>query len=509
MTASTASPDDHGGTDYAKLLRDLMPKVLSSIPPSLRRKLLQADVRPECTAGLLRIMRGFQNMEPWVFRLAPPFVRLEVSDCVTGEAEPWSRREIGIVAFLCILVIVVATATYVDGFTNRDPKSKKTHSALFDLVTGFSATSNTRLLLRVADKAKPDQYALQFLHGMRFFGIVHIALGHCGSVMSDTWSGMLNLFTLSERWSFMIITAGFSSVDTFFFLSGFFLCFTITRQKRNGPIVFIIGIRNFYSVSVKDIIPHMWYLSTDFQLFVVSLVVLLILKRLMLQTLDEYYIRPYYHAVCYFGGCVTYLIIDDFRNARISKNLQRVGWYGTVACALFCVFVKFAWYTSPDPVPMGVKLLAAFFDRILWTLVLAWITLACSTGRGGVLSKLLSWNAYVPLSKLSFGVYLIHVPFLHLWFHSSRERRYWSVFNQMTLLFALLVWSFLLSYLAFLVCEAPTAALDKLVFTKLIGGRGNKQATNCSGETQPGNGHIDSSDVKKQKNVEECVMSRC
>ncbi|XP_037279501.2 nose resistant to fluoxetine protein 6-like [Rhipicephalus microplus] len=317
----------------------------------------------------------------------------------------------------------------------------------------------------------------------------------------------------------------------------------------------ILQIRNFYTISVTDVVVHVWYLSTDFQLFAVSLVVLLILKRrkililatfiflsvlgcvvstcvvagfhlppfmifpgpipdLMLRTLDEYYIRPYYHAVCYFGGCLTYLILEDFRKARLSKNLQRVGWYGTVASTLFCVFVKFAWYTSPDPVPVGVALLAAFLDRILWTLFLAWITLTCSTGRGGALTKLLSWNAYVPLSKLSFGVYLIHVPFLHLWFYSSRERRYWSVFNQITLLFALLVWSFLLSYLAFLVCEAPTAALDKLIFTKLTGGSGKKQATISKEptnhvKTQPENNYIDSCDVKTQKNGDDCFVSRC
>ncbi|XP_049271195.1 nose resistant to fluoxetine protein 6 [Rhipicephalus sanguineus] len=271
----------------------------------------------------------------------------------------------------------------------------------------------------------------------------------------------------------------------------------------------VLQIRNFYRITGKDVLPHTWYLSADFQLFVISLLVLLIFKRLMLRTLDEYYIRPYYHAVCYFGGCMTCLTVDDFRESKISKRLQQVGWCVSVACMFFCVFVKFAWYTSLNPVPMGVALFAAFFDRILWTLFLAWITLACCSGRGGVLTKLLSWNAYVPLSKLSFGVYLIHVPFLQLWFHSSRERRYWSVFNQMTLLFALLVWSFLLSYLAFLVCEAPTAALDKLVFTALLGGRGNKQTTNNLVKTQPENNKIDGSDVKTQKNPEENAVSRC
>ncbi|XP_070389399.1 uncharacterized protein [Dermacentor albipictus] len=122
----------------------------------------------------------------------------------------------------------------------------------------------------------------------------------------------------------------------------------------------LLQIRNFDGIRERDVIPHVWYLSTDFQLFVVSLVTLLIFKRhrtltvgafallsllgciagtfiaavfqlppfmifpgssadLMLRTLNEYYIRPYYHAVCYFGGCMTYLVLDDFKERKLSK----------------------------------------------------------------------------------------------------------------------------------------------------------------------------------------------
>ncbi|KAH8038549.1 hypothetical protein HPB51_001813 [Rhipicephalus microplus] len=82
----------------------------------------------------------------------------------------------------------------------------------------------------------------------------------------------------------------------------------------------------------------------------------------------------------------------------------------------------------------------------------------------GPVNTFLSWNAFLPLSKLAYGVYLIHMPFIELMMHSSRERVYYSEFSQVTLLFAVLVWCFLLSYFAFIACEAPTAALDKLVF---------------------------------------------
>ncbi|XP_049272623.1 nose resistant to fluoxetine protein 6-like isoform X2 [Rhipicephalus sanguineus] len=230
---------------------------------------------------------------------------------------------------------------------------------------------------------------------------------------------------------------------------------------------FLLQIRNFFELTPQTVLGHTWYLSADFQLFVISLLTLLFFKRIVMQTANEYYIRPFYHAVCYFSGCMAFLVIDDMKERKMSKGVQLVGWCVAIGCCFCCVFMKHAWYASPNPTSEAGKLFAAFFDRVLWSVFLSWITLACSTGRGGFLSKFLSFNAFVPLSKLSFGVYLIHFPFIQLMLHASRERVFWSHFNQITLFFALMVWSFLLAYLEYLVCEGPTAVLDKLAFQRL------------------------------------------
>nr|XP_037268672.1 uncharacterized protein LOC119160020 [Rhipicephalus microplus] len=424
--------------DYLQMLRNALASGFANMPIALRRKLLSADIAPECNAGLLRTTRAFQNLEPWALRLLdasgkfptgllqgsrvdlgafdecletevrdsygdvitraqycnllvyvenstavegkfdsfssvlhpklqyfknyftveelpvvrmamcfveecsqrdlqalvdamkPPLVRLEVSNCVTAQVEPWSNAQLGIMMFLCVLLVIISAATFTDHMMKVKPKFIGKHGALSELIKGFSASSNTRMLLRVADKSNTDIYSLQFLHGMRFFCLVHIVFGHCGQTMSDNWSRYLNLLIASDQWTYMVLSAGFSSVGTFFFLSGFFLSLTVSRQKRSGPLVFIIGvirrliriafplffvimclylmprfvfgpdtksffdklyedvahhwwhlllmIRNFTEITIWDVLPHLWYLSTDFQLFTVSLVVLLAFK---------------------------------------------------------------------------------------------------------------------------------------------------------------------------------------------------------------------------------------
>ncbi|XP_049528291.1 uncharacterized protein LOC125947507 [Dermacentor silvarum] len=70
---TSTSPDNPGGEtsaiDYAQVARDVVVAGLSKVPPSVIRRLLEADVRPECSTALVRTMRAFQDLEPWALRL--------------------------------------------------------------------------------------------------------------------------------------------------------------------------------------------------------------------------------------------------------------------------------------------------------------------------------------------------------------------------------------------------------------------------------------------------------
>ncbi|KAL3240145.1 hypothetical protein MRX96_047984 [Rhipicephalus microplus] len=504
---------------------------------------------------------GQRDLQVLVDSLNPPsMISVQVSNCVTAEPEPWTETQIAITSFLGVLVVLVISATATDYIIRtRSPENGK-RSSLIQTILAFSATSNTRDLLRVADKANAHQYAMQFLHGLRFVCVVHIVMCHFYTCLSDSWSSLQTPFADSDKWSHMLVAAGSNFVGTFFFLSGFLLCFSTSRVRTNGPAYFLtnvakrwirfcaplfflimclyvsprfvtgpdaktgfqklfdeitthwwhllLQIRNFYEVTIWDVLIHTWYLSADFQLFLVALMTLVLLKgrkvalvvafsvlsllgcsvgtwivahhqllpiiifpgpnaTLMSRTQNLYYIRPYYHTVSYFSGCIAFLLAEDFRKKNISKGVQLAGWCVSLSCGLISVFGKLPWYRSPNPTSETVTLFVAFFDRIVWCVFLVWITLACSSGRGGIIGRFLSWSAFVPLSKLSFGVFLIHQPFINLMLHASRERVLWTRFNMVTLWFSVLVWSFMLSYLEFLACEAPVTKLNSLIFGRI------------------------------------------
>nr|XP_054919486.1 nose resistant to fluoxetine protein 6-like [Dermacentor andersoni] len=310
---------------------------------------------------------------------------------------------------------------------------------------------------------------------MRLLSLVWIMLGHSYGTISDTLSGMANNIGYFERWENMIVTGGYLSVDTFFFLSGFLMCYTIAKQRASGWIIFLLAtirrfirsttpvffmimcmyllpaitsgpdaksffdkfyyevnnhwwdlllqIRNFRGEITFSVLPHIWYLSADYQLFLVSLVIVLLLKNrhrcaigafvllsllscslatwqvagthmnpfmvamtetvpMLMDTMNNYYVLPFYHAVAYFSGCITYFLMNEYKERPLSKALQVIAWCVSLAAGLCCLFMKIGWYQQRNPTSESGKLFAAFFDRILWSLCVSWITFACSTARG-------------------------------------------------------------------------------------------------------------------------------
>ncbi len=46
---------------------------------------------------------------------------------------------------------------------------------------------------------------------------------------------------------------------------------------------------------------------------------------------------------------------------------------------------------------------------IIWAINTATIIWMCFTGNGGLINKFVSWKAFIPLSRLTYSVYLTHV----------------------------------------------------------------------------------------------------
>jgi peptidoglycan/LPS O-acetylase OafA/YrhL len=64
-------------------------------------------------------------------------------------------------------------------------------------------------------------------------------------------------------------------------------------------------------------------------------------------------------------------------------------------------------------------------SRTAWSLSLAWITLTCVKGRGGLVDSFLSWGLFQPLAKMTYTAYLIHQPLIFV--HLAMQSEAWEL----------------------------------------------------------------------------------
>ncbi|GFS92343.1 putative RNA-directed DNA polymerase from transposon BS [Nephila pilipes] len=95
----------------------------------------------------------------------------------------------------------------------------------------------------------------------------------------------------------------------------------------------------------------------------------------------------------------------------------------------------------------------------LFSCSMAWILFVCLVGEGGFMNRILSCKLFLPLSRLSYCVYLIHVSVAHRYHHMVEEISDFSTLSLMQMFFHVFLWSYLISFGATLLFEIPVVKL--------------------------------------------------
>ncbi|XP_064459085.1 nose resistant to fluoxetine protein 6-like [Ornithodoros turicata] len=520
-------------------------------------------------------------------------INADARNCVTNQYPPPDTRQIGIIAALGVLILTILMSTVIDLLLTRKHGEGAHRGTPAKIMTAFSVRANTRMLLAQADK-ESDAYTFRFLHGIRFISMAWIVLGHAYSSGTNVAGRLANVLAYSDRISYVMISGAYLSVDTFLFLGGFLLTYNMAKHGRGGsrlllwitsvcrfyiriitPVSFMImclyllplvisgpraqelyeriftdirenwwplmlNIRNMNDVNVEPL-GHLWYLSVAFQVFAVSVTVLLFFRRQpwlaigtfsilstasctystfkvygtellpfpipqsqtfnnFLNSLNDLYIQTPIHAVSFFVGCITSILLSMYKGAKISAMSQAILWILGTIFANTAVLMTYDFNRGHQP-PHWAVLCATFSQRALWSAWLAWLTIASATGRGGFICSLLSWKAFIPLSRLSYGVYLIQVPFYFVRDFTARERIFYSDFTVLTQFCGALVWCYTLSFFLFIACEAPVGRLEKLVFLRervIEKKRTTDKETSCERDSsKPPSGHVNNGFIER------------
>ncbi|XP_054157276.1 nose resistant to fluoxetine protein 6-like [Oppia nitens] len=362
---------------------------------------------------------------------------------------------------LFAFILLNITSTLLDIYQNDWPLH------IDWIITAFSMRHNLHKLM----STDTESQSLSCIHGIRVVTITWVILGHCMLYSNyqafDRTFDSRHIFTAIDLQPFLNTSYG---VDTFFVISGIlttYVTFSITNGDRNGfsmlgylmsrylrltpllglfilftfllplvssgpywhetvePIIDrcttnwwlnLIYLQNYINVD-QICLLHTWYLSCDMQFHIISLLIIIAFYR--------------------------------SRSAGMSLNTAVMIGFGLTTAAII--------YVRQFP--------PAVINTQRSTL---WLIMGCVSGYGRPVNTFLSWKAFVPLSRLTYSVYLTHVWWLWTFMGTLRERVDLSRYSMSMIFLSIWLGSYLLAFIFALIVEYPILHIQKKISTKVI-----------------------------------------
>nr|KAG5705740.1 hypothetical protein BaRGS_027399 [Batillaria attramentaria] len=151
---------------------------------------------------------------------------------------------------------------------------------------------------------------------------------------------------------------------------------------------------------------------------------------------------------------------------KINKIVNLSIWAVATGSAMGVVYGLYDAYNG-HPITLSVAAFYNAVNRQVWALCVSWVVVACVTGNGGFVNTILSWRALIPLSRLTYCVYLMHIMMMELYCTILL----FTVLHDATLtvvsfFLTMLVLTYMGAMVASLAFEAPMMALEKVIFAR-------------------------------------------
>lgn len=185
----------------------------------------------------------------------------------------------------------------------------------------------------------------------------------------------------------------------------------------------LIGIQNY--MTDKSCLSHAWYIGADMQLYAISPLLLFPLNRYRWKFIkvlvglflaSAFYLFYAYHIADHpwnvifgtharFGPWIAGIILGFYlyqaKEARVDK-VKRSKYL--VLSSIVWILAYYIFYSQPTYAYYAV------YNRHLFAIFITWLIYSCQNGYLPILNKCLSLPCFQFTSKLSYCVYLLHLP---------------------------------------------------------------------------------------------------
>ncbi|XP_071115657.1 nose resistant to fluoxetine protein 6-like [Haliotis cracherodii] len=180
----------------------------------------------------------------------------------------------------------------------------------------------------------------------------------------------------------------------------------------------------------------------------------------------KYYFKPWCRMGPYIIGLVAgYILYTTKCRIRMNRVLCLLGWASAAAICL-AVLYGLDGANHGHKLSHGANALYNTVGRTAWAVGVAWVIVACATGNGGFVNTLLSWEAFIPLSRLTYCAYLVHPVIMELYYSSQRQLFYVTDLNMAYAFLGNMGVSYGIAAILSLTFESPMMGLEKALFHK-------------------------------------------
>lgn len=264
------------------------------------------------------------------------------------------------------------------------------------------------------------------------------------------WINLSYLNNFIETDKLCLIHSWYLSNDWQFFLLTLLL-FGLFYKSKKLTLLLIILLIAFSSATTFAIST-----ANDFPPTIVTTSPAVVERWLFIHSL---YYKPWPHLSSYLIGLITgYLIVIQDR-IHISAVWRFLAWILFSLLAITLLNSIYPWNMGVPVEPLLAGLHSATF-RTLWATCCAWLVFALVTKPQTPLAKFLSWQGFQVTSRLTYCAYLVHPLIIYYHFGTLRERLDSSIYGQFHRFMATLGLSYLFALLLSLFVESPSIQLQ-------------------------------------------------
>ncbi|XP_054261763.1 nose resistant to fluoxetine protein 6-like isoform X2 [Macrosteles quadrilineatus] len=470
-----------------------VPREVVGVLPHAKDLAMSVCVPSSCSARDVQV-----HMDHVLASINASSVIYETS-CSTNQPIPFSFMERVLIILFLGVVILVCWATVKDA----QPTNKSVLASSFSLRRSWRQLTDSRT----------SSEEVSCMAGVRVFFTVSTVFIHC--FLKRLWDSSLSPLIVEQElgsWHILWIEFGIRSPEVFFLFGGITRTLGFLRERakekpfqfgadilrryfRYTPTLAVVmifsanflmrcgsgpfwtrqsmlsawGCRNLWFTGLLHIsnllyprvacVQHSWYLSIDFQLFLISPLFLLQLhydppigmlliaavaaasiftnflaavatsvdapslaimykNRMGNEIVSEIYFSTPYRTFPYLLGLTLGYFIFTMKQDKIKVKIPKLmRWLGWSATTLVMSTLLVVCHVMLDPSYERV----AWFDvgytvlgKPMIALSAAWVVMACHLGYGGLLNNFLSWPGFQPFSRLALGIYLVHFEIIRI-----------------------------------------------------------------------------------------------